>query len=52
MRLPESRVFSVVFFDRTTQGACLLHGMVVLFAWPRRAVIPRSPQGRAAGARD
>ena len=50
MRLPELRVFSVVFFDRTTQGACLLYGMVVLFAWPRRAVIPEArrvaPQAR------
>ena len=28
-----------------------IHGMIALFAWPRRAVNPRSPQGRAVGAR-
>src|SRR6478672_6889947 len=28
--------------------ACVcIHGMIALFAWPRRAVNPRSPQGRA-----
>jgi hypothetical protein len=32
--------------------ACVcIHGMIALFAWPRRAVNPRSPQGRAVGAR-
>ena len=61
MRLPESRVFFVVFSDWTTaftqaheveqrKAFVCIHGMMVLFAWPRRAVIPEArrvaPQAR------
>ena len=35
---------------REQHEACVcIHGMIALFAWPRRAVNPRSPQGRERG---
>ena len=53
MRLPELRVFFVVFSDWTTaftqahqveqrKAFVCIHGTMVLFAWPRRAVIPEA----------
>jgi hypothetical protein len=64
MRLRKSRVFFRGIFYRTIafvkdvvraveqrEAFVCIHGMIALFAWPRRAVNPRSPQGRAVGAR-
>jgi hypothetical protein len=54
MRLSELRRFSAAF-SHPTSGAREQHeavsaGMIDLFAaWPRRAVNPGSPQGRAVG---
>ena len=64
MRLRKSRVFftgfsigqlpfpkGVVRAVEQCKAYVCIHGMNALFAWPRRAVNPRSPQGRAVGAR-
>jgi len=41
----------VVRADEQREAYVCIHGMMALFAWPRRAVNPRIPQGRAVGAR-